>query len=254
MENAQNIPNRVGGHNMSYRINYRMAKQLLRSYIEQAYEKGPIVLTKKELCEKQDTRELVQQLSSNGCDVDSLIRQLKEAISKKKYRYTKIRVNVDGAARFNNDPAVPNNSAAGYAVFADGELINKDAKYIGSHATLPQIENNKEKMEEMIVPASNNTTEYLALIYALEYLVESGLNAKEIEIHSDSRMVVTQVNMVSTTKAPHLRRLRDYAHELMSNFANVSLVLIPREENEYADSLVNNLLDSVEAEKEKIAK
>ena len=238
---------------MSYHINHRMAKQLLQSYIEQAYEKGPIVLTKKHLCENQDTLMLIQQLVEKNYDVDALIRQIKEQITKKKYSYNKIRVNVDGAARFNNDPQVPNKSAAGYAIFADGEIIHQDTKYIGSHATLPRLKDDPEIMEDIQAPASNNTTEYIALIHALEYLVESGLNAKEIEIHSDSRMVVTQINMISTTKAPHLRRLRDYAHELIANFKKLTLVLIPREENEYVDALVNELLDSMEEQQEKVS-
>jgi hypothetical protein len=61
-------------------------------------------------------------------------------------------------------------------------------------------------------------------------------------------MVVTQVNMISTTKAPHLIRLRDCALQLLDEFDNVTLIHVPREQNAIADSLVNELLDAIESQ------
>lgn len=235
---------------MDYKISYNMAIELLKSYLEKIYKldkhKGTSVVKLQQLYElNEELRKLVEQLKEDGHNTDIIIRGIKEKFEHK-YLYDKIVVYVDGAARGNNDKNIPNISGVAFAIFGDSQLLYKGAKYLGPKIKLPKLRYDDLTEEAMDALATNNTAEYVALVEALEYMLEHGLNAKQIEIFSDSNMVVTQVNMISTTKAPHLIRLRDCAQQLLTEFENVTLTHVPREQNALADSLVNELLDEVE--------
>lgn len=227
---------------MSYSISYSMAVDLLRHYVEKMYrdEDMKVVRLKDLYSLDEEMEQFINDLQSDGHNVSLILRSIKEDLEKK-YRYDKIRVEVDGAARFNSHTHIPNKSAIGFAIYGDCQLLHEDAQYIGSHADIPGLQGDP-------VPASNNTVEYLSLIRALEYMINTGINARKIDIYSDSKMVVTQVNMVSTTKADHLKSLRDYTHQLVAKFPHMTINLIPREENQHVDDLVNQLLDKVEAQ------
>jgi ribonuclease HI len=239
---------------MNYKISYEMAIELLRSYLEKLYaldkNKGTSPIKLQQLYElNEELRELVEQLKEDGHNTDLIIRGIKEKLEQK-YSYNKLVVYVDGAARGNNDPNIPNISGIAFAVFGDSQILHKGAKYLGSDIELPKLRHEDPAKLPMKALATNNTAEYVALIEALEYMLEHGLTAKHVEIFSDSRMVVTQVNMISTTKAPHLIRLRDCAQQLLDEFDNVTLTHVPREQNALADELVNELLDKIEAQGE----
>lgn len=235
---------------MEYKISYNMAVELLRSYLEKMYRlekhKGTAPIKAKHLCELEEgLGSLINQLKEDGYNTDELIRTLKEGLEQK-YVYNKLIVNVDGAARGNNDVSIPNISGAGFIIYGDCQKLFKGARYLGSEIELPRLKHEDLTAPPVMTLATNNTAEYIALIEALEYMLEQGLTAKQIEIYSDSRMVVTQVNMIATTKAPHLICLRDCAQQLLSEFDNVTLTHVPREDNEEADRLVNELLDELE--------
>lgn len=237
-----------------YKITHEMAVELIHRYLEKIYilnkHKGTSAVKVQQLYSlNEDLKQLVKQLDNAGHDSNQIIRGIKEELEKK-YLYDKLSVYIDGAARGNNNTEQANDSAIGFAVFGDSQLLEEKAVYLGSEVTLPRLKNEPSDNPAIKTSATNNTAEYLALIEVLEYMLKEGLNANHIEIFSDSRMVVTQVNMVSTTKAPHLIRLRDCAHQLLDEFDNISLTFIPREENAYVDALINKLLDEVEAERE----
>lgn len=235
---------------MTYKISYNMAIELLKNYLEKIYQldkyKGISTVKLQQLYElNEELRKLVEQLKADGHDTDVIIRELKEKLEHK-YNYQRLVVNVDGAARGNNDTSRPNISGVSFIVRGDSQLLHKGAKFLGSSIALPKLRHEPSEAKPGDAPATNNTAEYVALIEALEYLLDNGLNAKQIDVFSDSRMVVTQVNRISTTKAPHLIRLRDVALELLEEFDSINLLHVPREENEEADALVNELLDSIE--------
>ena len=236
---------------MSYNISYEMAVELLRSYLEKIYilgkHKGTSPFKIQQLYElNEELRKLIEQLQTDGHNTDLIVRELKEKLEQK-YAYNKLHVYVDGAARDNNNPHIPNTSGIAYVIFGDSQKIHQGVKFLGSEIRLPHLAHEDMSKEPETSLATNNTAEYVALIEALEYMLEHGLNANQIEIFSDSRMVVTQVNMISTTKAPHLIRLRDCAQQLLKEFDNIVLTHVPREHNVLADSLVNELLDKIEA-------
>jgi ribonuclease HI len=239
---------------MEYKISHEMAIELIHRYLEKIYilnkHKGTSVVKVQQLYNlNEDLKTLITQLRESGHDTDMIIRGIKQELEKK-YLYDKLTVNIDGAARGNNNTEQKNDSAIGFAIFGDSQLLAEDAVYLGSDVSLPRLKNEPSDTPAIKTEATNNTAEYLALIHALEYMLQNGLNANHIEILSDSRMVVTQVNMISTTKAPHLIQLRDCAHQLLDEFDNITLTFIPREQNAYVDGLINELLDKVEEERE----
>jgi len=81
---------------------------------------------------------------------------------------------------------------------------------------------------------TNNEAEYQALIAAvrdlLERLVEKGENPSRATavVYGDSQLVILQLQGEWKAKDPRMRRLRDEALELLSQFDEVRLVHQPR--------------------------
>ncbi|RPF41987.1 ribonuclease HI [Thermodesulfitimonas autotrophica] len=85
--------------------------------------------------------------------------------------------------------------------------------------------------------ATSNVAEYTAVIRALEWLIKNGYAGEEIEVRSDSQLVVRQLTGQYAVNAPLLMPLYRKARELASRFASVRFRWVPREENETADTL-----------------
>lgn len=86
-------------------------------------------------------------------------------------------------------------------------------------------------------PTTNNITEYEGLLNGLAHAVElTGVDGLQIE--GDSDLVVNQVACQWKAKTPHLAELRDEALDLLASFGRPwHISWIPREENEFCDSL-----------------
>jgi ribonuclease HI len=89
--------------------------------------------------------------------------------------------------------------------------------------------------------APNNVAEYNALILALEKLKE--LNVKEININSDSLLLVSQLNGKYAVKNPNIRKLVRIYTSLAVHFDKITAKHIPRELNREADRLANLAID-----------
>ncbi|MFN7105775.1 MAG: reverse transcriptase-like protein [Pyrobaculum sp.] len=76
---------------------------------------------------------------------------------------------------------------------------------------------------------TNNYTEYIALVKALEKALE--LEASCVYIYGDSQLVVRQIAGLYKVKAPHLKPLYDKAIELLQNFQHYEVTWVPREKN-----------------------
>ncbi len=128
-------------------------------------------------------------------------------------------VYTDGAARGNPGPA-----AIGYAIFdPEGNCIEEDGKYIGPH--------------------TNNEAEYEAVLMALG--AAERLTRRVVKFHSDSELMVHQVNGVYKVKKDHLREYVDRIHKAVEAFETFRLVYVPRENPniQKVDDLVNRVLD-----------
>ena len=123
----------------------------------------------------------------------------------------------DGGARGNPGP-----SAIG--------VVIKDA----AGATLKEI-------REYIGEGTNNQAEYLALIKALEIMIEH--NASQVVCHLDSELVVKQMKLEYKVKDAKLQQLFLRAINLSRKIGRVEYKHIRRELNSHADALVNKALD-----------
>lgn len=95
---------------------------------------------------------------------------------------------------------------------------------------------------KVLKKCSNNVAEYEGLILALETAHELGV--RDLEVFSDSQLIVNQVNEKWDVKHWDLLELRGRAW-VAGSFIEDSLKLtwIPREQNTYADKLCRDLLD-----------
>ena len=94
---------------------------------------------------------------------------------------------------------------------------------------------------EAIGVATNNVAEYRALVAGLAKAAELGVG--EVEVVSDSELVVKQMRGEYRVKNAALRVLSVEAARLAREFRSVTYTAVRREHNELADRLVNEALD-----------
>ncbi|KAI5351623.1 hypothetical protein L3X38_004514 [Prunus dulcis] len=83
--------------------------------------------------------------------------------------------------------------------------------------------------------ASNNEAEYEALLAGLRLAKE--MDARQIQIFSDSQLVVHQVNQEFTAKDASMTAYLQHARHLLATFHAHSIKQVPRLENSHADAL-----------------
>lgn len=125
-------------------------------------------------------------------------------------------IHIDGASRGNPGPA-----AFAVVIAAPGRPVEEFAATLGD--------------------TTNNVAEYTALVKALEKARESRL--KSLHIHSDSELLVKQMNGEYRVKHPDLIPLYNKARQLLAAFENVQITHVRREQNKRADELCNIALD-----------
>jgi ribonuclease HI len=99
-----------------------------------------------------------------------------------------------------------------------------------------------EARGEAIGIATNNVAEYSALIAGLRRAGELGVD--ELEVVSDSELMVKQMTGEYRVKNEALRDLYDEASRLERRIGRVRYRAVRREHNELADRLVNDALDA----------
>ena len=130
----------------------------------------------------------------------------------------KARLSTDGGARGNPGPA-----AFGYV------LETEDGTVLAAHG-------------ETIGVATNNVAEYSALVAGLQKAAEMGVD--EVEVVSDSELLVNQMRGEWKVKNETLRELWRQASRLATRFDRITYSAVRREHNELADRLVNEALDA----------
>jgi ribonuclease HI len=127
------------------------------------------------------------------------------------------RLYTDGAARGNPGPA----GAGAVILNPEGHVVAKIGKFLGD--------------------STNNVAEYMGLILGLKRARAMGI--KELEVYSDSELLVKQLAGEYAVKAEHLRPLHDEARALLQGFSFIQVRHIPREENGAADLMSNRAID-----------
>jgi ribonuclease H / adenosylcobalamin/alpha-ribazole phosphatase len=130
----------------------------------------------------------------------------------------KAKLSTDGGARGNPGPA-----AFGYVLEAE------DGHVLAAHG-------------EAIGRATNNVAEYRGLLAGLAKAAELGVT--ELDVISDSELLVKQMQGEYRVKNETLRTLWEEASELERRFDRVRYSAVRREHNELADRLVNEALDA----------
>ena len=135
------------------------------------------------------------------------------------FRVVKVVIEADGGSRGNPGPA-----GYGAVVFtADRATVLAESKQAIGHAT-------------------NNVAEYRGLIAGLEDAVK--LDATEVAVFMDSKLVVEQMSGRWKVKHPDLIELHAQARKLAARFDRISYAWIPRERNKHADRLANEAMDA----------
>jgi ribonuclease HI len=129
----------------------------------------------------------------------------------------RIRLYADGAARGNPGPA----GAGAVIVSPEGHIVAKVGKYLGEN--------------------TNNVAEYMGLILGLKRAKAMGI--KELEVLSDSELMVRQLKGEYAVKADHLKALHEEARALLKAFPAIEIRHIPREDNAAADEMSNRAID-----------
>lgn len=88
--------------------------------------------------------------------------------------------------------------------------------------------------------ATNNQAEYRAIIAALEKAL--ALGARQVELNSDSELVVRQIKGQYRVRKEALRPLYQRVKELQSRLEGFTIKHIPRQQNREADKLANAAL------------
>lgn len=130
----------------------------------------------------------------------------------------KARLFTDGGARGNPGPA-----AYGFVLEADdGTVLAAEGEAIGV--------------------ATNNVAEYSGLVAGLRKAIE--LQVPELEVVSDSELMVKQMRGEYRVKNEALRDLYETATRLADKLGDVEYRHVKRAHNELADKLVNEALDA----------
>ena len=130
----------------------------------------------------------------------------------------RVTVHIDGGARGNPGPA-----AAGVVISAadDGTVLHQSGIFLGR--------------------ATNNVAEYRAMLAGME--AASELEATEVEIVSDSQLLVRQMTGQYRVKNEGLKPLYEEAKRRQEQFARCTFRHVRREDNTHADRLVNQALN-----------
>ncbi len=145
-------------------------------------------------------------------------RERQEALAREEAEQAKrTRLYSDGAARGNPGPA----GAGAVIVNADGHIVARIGKFLGDN--------------------TNNFAEYMGLILGLKRAKAMGI--RELDVFSDSELVVKQLSGDYAVKAENLRPLHAEAKALLEGFGDVKVRHVPREENADADLMSNRAID-----------
>jgi ribonuclease HI len=135
----------------------------------------------------------------------------------RRLKATEINAWVDGAARGNPGPA-------GFGALLQSADAGADIELAG-----------------FLGAATNNVAEYAGLLAALHAASEQ--KAERLTVHSDSLLLVRQLEGRYRVKAPHLQPLHARATALRRAIPRFAILHVPREENRRADALANLAID-----------
>jgi ribonuclease HI len=127
---------------------------------------------------------------------------------------------VDGASRGN-----PGKSGAGVVLLKDQAVVLQKGFYLGPFLT-------------------NNEAEYMALIVGLTIFKKKFGTTEQLNVFSDSQLMVRQLNHIYRVKQPHLALLKAKVDK-SSLGIKISFSHVMREKNCLADAMANQGVDGI---------
>jgi ribonuclease HI len=104
--------------------------------------------------------------------------------------------------------------------------------------------NEIEKRYKNLWIKTNNEAEYTAVYLAVTRALE--LQAKEVNLFTDSKLVVSQLNWEWKIKEERLKEIKKSIDELLiKSSIKISFTWVPREQNKEADRLSNVAMDNI---------
>ena len=100
--------------------------------------------------------------------------------------------------------------------------------------------NKVKTLSEYIGHATNNFSEYIALLYGLQEVLILGY--RDIIVNSDSELIVKQINGEYKIKDVHLKLIYQLVHHLIAAMRSFTIRQVARGENKEADRLANKAI------------
>ena len=123
----------------------------------------------------------------------------------------------DGGSRGN-----PGNSACAYFLFdSEGKLSDLGGEFLGT--------------------VTNNNAEYAALINGLKLAIKKGVT--ELTVCMDSELAIKQIKGIYKVSSDSIKEQHKEVKYLEKGFSEIEFKHVPREQNKFADKLVNIILD-----------
>ncbi|XP_026383610.1 uncharacterized protein LOC113279117 [Papaver somniferum] len=120
-----------------------------------------------------------------------------------------------------------------WEVFVDGSS-NKDGSGLGLVFTTPKGKKMFHSFR-LEFKATNNVTEYKAVIHALRIIVEMGIH--DVRLTSDSQLVIRQINGKYAIHDPVLQKYWELAQFYIGQIPNIKFRHICRKDNRHSDAL-----------------
>jgi len=125
-------------------------------------------------------------------------------------------------------------------IFVDGSAKGNPGPSSGAYLIIDESGKEIERKGFKLGEGTNNRAEYLALLKALERADELGI--ENVEVRSDSELLVNQINSVYRVKSKNLIELHKKVKDKIKRFKNFKIVHIPREQNSLVDKLARDAL------------
>ncbi|XP_073152608.1 uncharacterized protein [Henckelia pumila] len=120
-----------------------------------------------------------------------------------------------------------------WVVYVDGSSTSTES---GTGIAVESPQGDKfQYAVKFLFPATNNEAEYEAFIMGIKLALSVG--AKRLTIHSDSQLIVSQINGNYEAKEDKMLEYLTQVNELLSRLDSYDVKQIPRVKNESADHL-----------------
>lgn len=128
-----------------------------------------------------------------------------------------------------------------------GCIVERDGKEEYTHHSRIRC-NEKVLIGEQVIQltketVSNNVSEYLSVLRAIEWLIDNKLEkTKGIIVYGDSKLVIEQMSGNWGIKEGAYKPYAKYLKQLLWKFSGIMFIWIPRNENSRCDALSRKTL------------